>query len=155
MDPSTEERCNNPDAAQAKMRFGWAWVGLALALGVHVADEALTDFLSVYNPAVEAIRQRAPWVPLPTFTFAVWLAGLILLVSTLLLFSPYAFRGACFIVWLAYPLGVIMLLNGLGHFAGTICLGRPMPGVYSSPLLLAAAPYLLVQATKMRRIKAS
>ena len=136
-------------------RFGWAWVGLALALGLHVADEALTDFLSVYNPAVETIRQHVPWLPLPTFAFPIWLSGLILLVTILLLLSPFAFRGARWTVWLAYPLSVIMLLNGLGHIAGTVYLGRPMPGVYSSPLLLAAAAFLLFQAGHMKRNKAS
>ena len=135
-------------------RFGWAWVGLALALGAHVADEALTNFLSVYNPAVQAIRQRTSWIPLPTFTFPVWLGGLILLVTILLLLSPFAFRGAWWVVWLAYPLSAIMLLNGLGHVAGTIYLRRPMPGVYSSPLLLAAASYLLVQAAHWKGSKA-
>jgi len=130
-------------------------VGLALSLGVHVADEALTDFLSVYNPAVEAIRQRVPWIPLPTFTFPIWLAGLLLLVSVLLLFSLYAFRGARWMVWLAYLLGVIMVLNGVGHLAGSIYLGRPMPGVYSSPLLLAAAAFLLIQARKAQRFRAT
>ena len=136
-------------------RLGWAWVGLALSLGVHVADEALTDFLSVYNPAVEAIRQRVPWIPLPTFTFPIWLAGLVLLVSVLLLFSTPAFRGARWMVWLAYPLGVIMVLNGVGHLAGSIYLGRPMPGVYSSPLLLTAAAFLLTQARKVQRFRAT
>src|SRR5439155_13684259 len=45
-------------------RFGVAWVVLCVALSVHVADEALTDFLSVYNPAVRAIRSRFPFLPL-------------------------------------------------------------------------------------------
>ena len=49
---------------ESVVRHGWAWVALTLALAVHVADEALTDFLSVYNPTVEAIRARYPWVPL-------------------------------------------------------------------------------------------
>jgi len=129
--------------------FGWAWVGLALSLGLHVADEALTDFLSVYNPAVEAIRQRLSWLPLPTFSFVVWLSGLILLVSLLLVLTPLAFRGSRWLVRLAYPLGVIMLLNGVGHILGTLYLGRAMPGVYSSPLLLVAAPVLLVQARRI------
>jgi hypothetical protein len=40
-----------------------------------VTDEALTDFLSVYNPAVQAIRKRVPFIPLPIFKFRVWLAG--------------------------------------------------------------------------------
>jgi hypothetical protein len=37
---------------------GWAWVSLCLVLAVHVFDEAMTDFLSVYNPTVQAIRQK-------------------------------------------------------------------------------------------------
>ena len=42
-----------------------AWVALALALGLHVTDEALTGFLPVYNGVVEAVRHNHPWVPLP------------------------------------------------------------------------------------------
>ena len=34
----------------AELHFGRAWLGLAGALALHVTDEALTDFLSVYNP---------------------------------------------------------------------------------------------------------
>jgi hypothetical protein len=54
-----------------------AWVALALALGLHVTDEALTGFLPVYNGVVGGIRANHPWVLLPTFTFPVWLGGLI------------------------------------------------------------------------------
>jgi len=66
--------------------LGPAWVALCVALAIHVADEALTDFLSVYNPAVGAIRARFPFLPLPTFTFRIWLGGLI--VVTVLLLEP-------------------------------------------------------------------
>jgi hypothetical protein len=33
-------------------------VTLSLALAAHVADEALTDFLAVYNPFVRSARER-------------------------------------------------------------------------------------------------
>lgn len=33
-----------------------AWLLLVLAVGVHVADEALNDFLALYNLAVEFLR---------------------------------------------------------------------------------------------------
>ena len=33
-------------------------MSLCLALAAHVFDEAMTDFLSVYNPTVQAIRQK-------------------------------------------------------------------------------------------------
>jgi hypothetical protein len=57
---------------------------LALAIGLHVTDEALTDFLPLYNSLVESARESYSWVPLPTFSFSVWLAGLILGVLLLL-----------------------------------------------------------------------
>ena len=76
--------------------FGRAWVALALALGLHVVDEATHDFLSVYNPTVRALRGRVPWLPLPTFTFPVWLGGLIAGVLLLLCLAPLAYRGARF-----------------------------------------------------------
>jgi len=40
--------------SQQPFRFGFAWVLLSVALTLHVTDEALSDFLSVYNPAVRA-----------------------------------------------------------------------------------------------------
>jgi len=123
--------------------LGVAWVGLCVALGIHVADEALTDFLSVYNPAVRAIRSRFPFLPLPTFTFPVWLGGLITVTVLLLALSPAAFRGAPAMRPAAYVFAVVMAGNGLLHLAGSIYLKRAMPGVYSAPLILAAALYLL------------
>src|SRR5215813_881373 len=111
---------------------GLAWVSLCLAFAAHVTDEALTDFLSVYNPAVQAIRQKLPFLPLPTFTFKVWLTGLIVAVTLLSLLSPFAFRRAGWIRLLSYPYGVIMFGNGLLHIIGSFYLGRLMPGVYTA-----------------------
>jgi hypothetical protein len=122
-----------------------------LALAVHVADEALTDFLSVYNPAARAIRQRFPLLPLPVFTFEVWLTGLILALVTLLGLSFFVFRGVRWMRPLAYIFSVMMMANGLGHMAGSFYLGRLMPGVYSSPLLLAASGLLLRQTQRQRQ----
>ena len=134
-----------------RRRHGQAWVALALSLGAHVADEAANDFLEVYNPAVAAIRARVPWLPLPVFTFDVWLAGLIAAVALLLWLSIFVFRGHRWTLRASYPLGVLMLLNGLGHFAGSLYLGRPMPGVWSSPLLVTAAVWLMIEARRRAR----
>ena len=145
---STGNVAAQPDNGRS---LGWAWVGLCAALAVNVTDEALTDFLSVYNPTVVALRQRLPWLPLPTFTFGVWLAVLIAAIVLLLLLSPFAFRGARWIALLSYPVGVLMLLNVLNHIAWSIYFGKWMPGVYSSPLLLIASAYLLLAAHRNRR----
>src|ERR1051325_4757584 len=118
--------------------FGIAWLSLAVALAAHVIDEALTDFLYVYNPTVLRIRARFPWIPLPVFSFRLWISGLIAGVLLLFLLSPLAFRGARWIVVAALPLSAMMIANGCGHIGSSIYLRRWMPGVYSSPLLIAA-----------------
>lgn len=88
-------------------RAGFAWLALCAAFALHVVDEALTDFLSVYNPAVRAIRERLPFLPLPTFTFEVWLTGLIVAVLALTV-SPLVFRGSRPLLALAWLYAVIM-----------------------------------------------
>jgi hypothetical protein len=35
-----------------------------------------------------------------------------------------------------------MFANGIGHIVASLYRGRMMPGVYSSPLLVAASAYL-------------
>ena len=125
------------------LHFGPAWLVLCIAFGIHVEDEALTDFLSVYNPLVRAVRARFPFLPLPTFTFRVWLAGLVLAVLALASLTPFAFRGAAWMRPVAYGFGLIMAGNGLLHLVGSVYMKKALPGVYSAPLLLAAAIYLL------------
>jgi hypothetical protein len=134
---------------QTASRFGWAWLALALAPALHVTDEALTRFLSVYNPAVRTLRAQVPFLPVPRFTFAVWLAGLVLGISVLLAVLVLAFRGARWLALLAYPLGILMFANGMGHAAGTLYM-RPAAGAYSAPLLLVTSTYLLLMARNLR-----
>jgi hypothetical protein len=130
-----------------------AWLLLCFALAVHVADEALTGFLSVYNPTVHALTQTVPWLPLPVFTFKVWITGLALAVAALSLLTPWIARAGHWTRPAAYVFAAVMLANALGHTAGTIAgqtvasvhFSRPMPGFYSSPLLLAASVLLLVR----------
>jgi hypothetical protein len=135
--------------------FGWSWVGFALAVAVHVADEAAHDFLSVYNPMVEAVRARLPFLPLPTFTFDVWIGGLIAGILLLLALSPLAFRGNRWLVRIAWPLAILVGIgNAFGHLGGSLWFGRPMPGVLSAPLILAAGIVLLIAARRLSKITA-
>lgn len=137
--------------ASGVSRLGVSWLALTLALALHVADEALTGFLAVYNPTVLEMRSRYAWFPMPTFGFAEWLAGLIALLVVMFALSPLFFRGVRWVRPVAWFMAGLNILNALGHTAGTIAgrtvasihFSRPMPGFYSSPLLLAAALYLL------------
>lgn len=119
-----------------------AWLALVAALALHVGDEARTGFLDFYNPLVLAIRSRIWWFPMPTFTFDVWLGGLITLVVVLTLLAPAVRQGAAGTRVLSWAFATIMLLNGLGHLGGSIYFGRMLPGTISAPVLLLASLHL-------------
>jgi hypothetical protein len=139
--------------------FGMAWFLLCLAFCAHVADEALTGFLPIYNATVLAMRSQYKWFPMPTFEFREWLTGLIVANIILLLLTPFAFRNAPWLRPIAYVYAGIHLLNGMGHSLATIFgqtvstihFARPAPGFYSSPLLFAGAIYLLIRLRTTRR----
>lgn len=119
-------------------------MGLCAALAIHVVDEALTDFLAVYNPAVLAVRQRYPSLPLPEFTFETWLSLLIFAILALVAASYFVWKGRWAMRPISHVFAIVMLLNGLLHIAWSIYAWKLMPGVYSSPLLLVASIALIV-----------
>jgi len=135
-----------------------AWVVLCFALALHVFDEATTGFLGVYNPTVLALRERFGWWPMPTFEFGEWLAGLIVACMVLLALTGAVARGAKGTRAAAYVFAILMLLNAAGHTLGTVfgrtvasvTFARPAPGFWSSPIMAAAAVYLLVQLHRSR-----
>jgi hypothetical protein len=140
------------DSVPKDRKLVHAWILLCLALALHVFDEAITGFLSVYNPTVMALREKLGWWPMPTFELGEWLAGLIVACVVLLALSGMVSRGAKGTRVLAYIFAIIMLLNAAGHTLATI-LGRtvpsvtfprPAPGFWSSPFMAAAAIYLLI-----------
>jgi hypothetical protein len=143
---------------RSSFKLGVAWVLLCLALAAHVTDEATTGFLAVYNPTVTALRARLGYWPMPTFEFQDWLTGLIVAVVVLLALSPVVFHGSRWVRPLFYFFAFLMIANGLGHTAATIFgrtvssvrFPRPAPGFYSSPLLLAASVYALIQLRRTR-----
>lgn len=119
-----------------------AWLTLCAALAIHITDEALTGFLDLYNPTVLAIRQRHPWLILPTFTFPIWIGLLILAVLGFLILSPWVRRGLHWTVYASYVFVFLMLSNAFAHLGFSIYKQTWMPGAYTSPLLAAASLYL-------------
>ncbi len=130
------------DAAAPGRSFGGPWIALTVALALHVTDEAAHDFLTVYNPVATQIRERLPFLPLPTFTFRVWITGLAAGILLLAMLSPLALRGNRWLRLMALPFSGLMFANGLGHIGGSLYTHTLMAGVWSSPLLLAASAWL-------------
>ena len=134
-----------------KKRWGTAWLALAIALAIHVTDEALTGFLPLYNSIVTELRETYPLLSLPTFTFPIWLGGLIAAVTVLLSLTPAAYAGRLWLRYISYPLSILMILNGVGHIGASLYWGTLAPGVYSSPLLMFAGITLLICTLKIVR----
>ena len=140
---------------QVHSRFGAAWFLFAVSVALHVLDEANHNFLAVYNPNARMIRERFH-IPIPVFTFQTWILSLGIGVTLLLLLTPSAFRGAGWLRRIAVPLAIVVgIFNALGHFGSSIYYHRFMPGVYSSPILVASAIFLLVAARANPATKAA
>lgn len=130
---------------------GRTWVALTLALAVHVAREAARDFLSVYHPAVRAIRDAVPLLPLPEFDLGPRLAGLCAGIPLLPAASRAVFRGRRRTIAVSCALSPLMAGNALGHLIVTAWARNAKPGVYPSPPLLAAPAWLFVSARRASR----
>lgn len=126
-----------------KPNFGLAWIFLTSSLALHVVDEALNDFLSLYNPLVTNLNNNMEFFSFPVFTFSVWLTGLIIAITVLFTLTYFARKKKKWILYFAYFYGVLMMFNGLGHIAGSFYYGRFIAGVYTSPFLLISSFYLL------------
>lgn len=123
---------------------------MCAALALHVLDEAVTDFLGFYNPAVHTLRDRHPFIVLPIFSFTIWLSLLIFAVLVLVGVSVFVWKGRWAMRPISYVFAAVMLSNGLLHIAHSIYMRKLMPGVYTSPLLLAAS-IVLVAATRAHK----
>lgn len=123
---------------------------MCLAFAAHVFDEAIHNFLAFYNPIVIAARGKFSLLPLPIFHFQAWLTLLLIIIIVLLALSTYAFQAARWMRPLSYIFAGIMIANGLLHLAGFVIMRVAIPGVFSSPLLLLAAAYLLIITRKAK-----
>jgi hypothetical protein len=123
-------------------RFGDAWVALTLTLAAHVIDEAVTDFIGVYNPIAREVRARVGWFPMPELVFTTWLVGLCVLVVLLLALSPLAYHRSRALALLGRLYATIMLLNGIAHLLASVYLGRWAPGATTAPLMIATSIWL-------------
>jgi hypothetical protein len=122
-----------------------AWLSLVTALALHVVDEAVNDFLPFYNQTITTIRETAGFGP-PSFTFPAWLGGLIVGIAIGCLLTPWIARGGKAPRLLAGIFSLLMILNGLLYITASIVRTDPVPGVLSSPVLTAAAAWMLLRA---------
>ena len=128
-----------------KNRNALAWVLMLSAVAVHVLDEASTGFLPLYNNVAQSLRASLGLSFPPAFSFQTWLVGLIIAIIIGFALTPLVSRGGRLIRILTTAVGMLMVLNALGHMLGSAYLGRLLPGFWSSPLLLVTAVYVVLR----------
>ena len=133
---------------EIKPNFLLAWLFMTLVFGLHVLDEALNDFLALYNPLVSSINARLNSAFLPVFSFDNWLTGLIIGIGMLLGLSFFAHQEKRWIIYLGYMYGILMLVNAFGHIIGALYYSKPIAGLYTSPLLLIGSVYLIWSSSR-------
>jgi len=121
-----------------------AWIIFVTALALHVLDEATTDFLPFYNQTVAGLREQYGYFPAPTFTFQSWLTGLITVIVIGYLATIKVAQGGRVIRIITIILGILMIANAMGHLVGSLYYEK-MPGVRSSPILLAASVWVIIR----------
>lgn len=129
-------------------RNALAWFLMISAVGLHVVDEVLADFLPFYNQLVKELREEIGFFPMPTFSYGTWLIGLIVAIAIGYAMIPIVIRGGRFIRVFTAALGLLMIANALGHLLGSLYFGKILPGMWSSPLLLFAAVYVVYRGFK-------
>lgn len=138
-----------------RRRHWLAWMAMCGALAVHVADEALTGWLDWYNPTVSAIYEQYPFpllpIILPTFTFEIFLSLLIFAVVSLTAASWFVKKGRWAMRPISHVFAAVMFSNAIFHIGHSIYMGKLMPGVYTSPLLLAASVLLIAYTRAYQR----
>jgi amino acid transporter len=126
----------------------YAWLLMITAIALHVFDETKTDFLPAYNNIVLNIREQIKFFPAPTFSFNVWLVGLVGGIILGFVSTYFVARGGKVIRTITLILGCIMVLNAILHFIGSLYFDKIFPGTLSSPFLLAAALFVVYQGFK-------
>jgi len=85
------------------------------------------------------------------FTFRVWIGGLCAAIVLLAALTPALRQRRRWLIAGAYVYGGIHVLNGLGHLAVSINGRFVAPGALSSPVLLAAAVWLVVETKRVQQ----
>jgi hypothetical protein len=134
-----------------RSRLAQAWLALTFVLALHVAEEALRDFLAFYNPLAMSLRDMLLWTWMPTFTLAAWIGGWIVILAALFGMTWFAAYAARWVVWAAVAYAELMFLFAAAKLAFALYLQKAIPGVYTAPLLLAASTWLTIEAVQALR----
>lgn len=124
-------------------RAGIIYLLLGFAQAAHSIEEMRARLYDFFWTATGVLHSTIPALPqfrMAADTFAVINMSLIaLLLGTV----PFVQAGRPWALFLAGVVGVIEVLNGVGHLSAAVFFGGYVPGAASAPLLLVLGFFLL------------
>jgi hypothetical protein len=131
---------------QRRPRLYTGWLALTVALTLHVAEGAVRDYLSFYNPLAMSLRDMMLWTWMPTFTFTAWLGGWIAILAVLYGMAWFAAYARGWVIWAAIAYAEVMFLYAAAKIGFALYLEKAIPGIFTAPLVLAASCWLTLEA---------
>ena len=125
-------------------RWTWAWLTLSLVLALHVAEEVMNGTLAFYRGLSDFVMDYMPFVKLPPFRYEVWLVDLIGASLLLIAMTWLVHRRRGPMRLASYVVATFAAANGMMHILMSMAAQQLLPGVVTSPLILAAALFLLL-----------
>lgn len=136
-------------------RVGTIYLLLGLAQAAHSIEEMRThlyDFFWTVTGLFHSYVSSFPQFRMSADTFAaVNMTFIALLLGTV----PFVAAGRRWALFLAGLVGVMEVLNGLGHLSGAVFFRGYVPGAASAPLLLLLGIFLLRELALIDALKSS
>lgn len=108
---------------------------LYLALGLAQAAHSIEEMRAHLYEFFDVIAERWPAFPLRNFSADTFAINNMLIIAGMLALVPFVQAQRSWALGLAGVVAAIEVLNGFGHPAISLALGRYMPGTYTTPLL--------------------
>lgn len=127
----------------ALSRLGTLYLLLGLAQASHSIEEMRTHLYEFFWTVTGLLHSAVPGFPQFRMSPETFATINMTLIAALLSTVPAVSAGRRWAVFLAGVVGVIEVLNGIGHLSGAVYFGGYVPGAVSAPLLLLLGIFLL------------
>jgi hypothetical protein len=132
-------------------RLGVLYFLLGLVQVAHSVEEMLTHLYDYFWIVSGFLHRIFPWYPQFRWPADLFGAGNMLLIAVLLGSWPFLEQRRPWALVLAWIAGVVEVLNGINHLAGTIIFRRYVPGAITAPFLIGVGALLLRELIQDRK----
>ncbi len=140
--------------ARTLQRWTIAWFVLCVVLALHIAEEAASGDYRAYGQSLDLLRQFFPQLPIPQFSFTVWLVDIAGAIIVLFLLTGLVHNNLQIMRAASYALAVFTTANAMLHILLSLASDQVLAGTLTSPPLLAASLFLFLSIPRTEHTNA-